>query len=222
MKRKKLIETPETHIVRSVKRPDEDFDNAKKIREIWKTYMNSLIDDKARLTRLHPYLMQFPPAEKQKKNLLLNRIRESSALSAMGLDYILEAEWTPIKLIIAIRRACDPDIYYKLPSDCGNVDDFIKSVLNKMYFLFVNPDPKNPADITRYALLPPVENLEHLRWRQSKVRRNRNRISLATKPGPLLNPDTNLSWADIEDTPRNKSGFETKQSLRNCLLDLLE
>jgi len=218
---KRLIEIPETHIVRSVKRPDEDFDNAKKIREQLVAKINPLIDDKARLTRLHPYLMQFLPAEKQKKNLLLNRIRESSALSAMGLDYILEAEWTPIKLIISIRRACDPDIYYKLPSDC-NVDYFIKSVLNKMYFLFVNPDPKNPADITRYALLPPVENLEHLRWVKSEVRRNKNRVSLATKPGPLLNPDTNLSWADIEDTPRNKSGFETKQSLRNCLLDLLE
>lgn len=193
------IQTKKSKGVYILKNPRKDFIEGERIRENWAALINLQMEGKAKLVRVHKFLALQSPAEKKKNNTLLNRLSPTHVSKAIGLDYILEAEWSSAKVLFSLRPAKSWDIYYKIPSDCSLIE-FTKTILNEIYFLFLDPT-ENPE---RYF----IRKGNDFNWRQSDTKGNKRRLSAVNKfNGKLVNPISNVTWAPIKKSSKNYTGM---------------
>lgn len=180
-----------------IKNPTDDFEKGEEDREIWTAVINNIIGPYGmKLVRIHSFLRRMSGSEKRTNNTLVNRIIEVGMLSAMGLDYLLQGEWTSKQVIISLRRSTDPDLFYKLPKEAG----FVESVLTKTHFIFLNH-----PHLTEYVSISGSE----MDWRHYSNSTNKNRIYALEKRIHRPIRPKNLTYRDLQKT--------TKPS-RSCLI----
>lgn len=168
-----------------MRNPTEDFEKGKKDRECWTTFINNIIEPHGiKLVRIHSLLRRMTAYEKNANNTIVNRIVKVGMSSAMGLDYLLQGEWTSNQVIISLRRSTDPDLFYKVPKDVG----FTESVLKEVYFIFLNH-----PDLTRYASI----SGEELDWRPYLNSTNKNRRYAVQKGTRRPIRPRNLTYVDL-------------------------
>ena len=174
-----------------------------------------VLNNEARVEFVHAYWRLLMPMELKKKNIFTNRIQPHSGRdNAVGLDCLLSASWTDVKIPLVIRRKVDPDLYYKLPGDIEiERDSFIHVYLNNAYFLLLDGET-DPARSRKYALVKGNQ----FRWWQSESKGNENRISAVKRNGRLIIPQRDLLWVNIFGY-----GFWRDEllDLRSALLNLL-
>lgn len=157
-----------------------DFIVGEKRRQKAVAAINCILNPKGmNLTRIHTYLKKFSLEELQQKNILLHRLREAGMEDAVGLDYILEAEWTSRTKICCVRFPTW-DIYYKLPSDMKEVwESFTKNTIRNFLFLCVNDE-----NVSHYWL----NWGKDFTWRRSSKKGNKNRVYAVKRNGTALTP----------------------------------
>lgn len=181
-----------TYRKKKIKNPTEDFIKGKEDREVWTACINNIIEPYGmKLIRIHSFLRRMSGSEKKTNNTLVNRIIEVGMQSAMGLDYILQGEWTSKQVIISLRRSSDPDLFYKIPKEAN----YIESVLNKVHFIIIN----HPF-INKYASIKG----DGVDWYFYTSKANRNRIAAFVKDRIYLPiRPKNLQYRDLRKNRYN-------------------
>jgi len=173
-----------------IKNPTEDFNKGKDDREIINAAVNNAINPHGgRIKRIHSFLRNMTASEKKAHNTLINRITEAGMDTAMGLDYILQVEWSSKQRIIVYRRRTDSELFYKIPKNPG----FIESVLSEMLFIFINY-PFN----SEYAV---VEGSD-IYWEPALSKTNKNRIIAKSKGIKAPIRPKNLTYRNIKGIPQ--------------------